>query len=102
MGDVLRVSLIQTDIVWEDKRANLDKYATILSHITGDCDLVVFPEMFTTGFSMRAEDLAECIDGETITEVKKWSRNYNVAIAGSFIARAGNVCFNRGFFIEPD
>ena len=59
MGDVLRVSLIQTDIVWEDKRANLDKYATILSHITGDCDLVVFPEMFTTGFSMRAEDLAE-------------------------------------------
>jgi len=53
--------------------------------------------MFTTGFSMRAEDLAECIDGETITEVKKWSRNYNVAIAGSFIARAGNVCFNRGF-----
>ena len=91
MGDVLRVSLIQTDIVWEDKRANLDKYATILSHITGDCDLVVFPEMFTTGFSMRAEDLAECIDGETITEVKKWSRNYNVAIAGSFIARAGNV-----------
>ena len=102
MGDVLRVSLIQTDIVWEDKRANLDKYAAILSHITGDCDLVVFPEMFTTGFSMRAEDLAECIDGETITEVKKWSRNYNVAIAGSFIARAGNVCFNRGFFIEPD
>ena len=60
--------------------------------------MVVFPEMFTTGFSMRAEDLAECIDGETITEVKKWSRNYNVAIAGSFIARAGNVCFNRGFF----
>ena len=102
MGDVLRVSLIQTDVVWEDKRANLDKYAAILSHITGDCDLVVFPEMFTTGFSMRAEDLAECIDGETITEVKKWSRNYNVAIAGSFIARAGNVCFNRGFFIEPD
>ena len=43
MGDVLRVSLIQTDIVWEDKRANLDKYAAILSHITGDCDLVVFP-----------------------------------------------------------
>ncbi len=102
MGDVLRVSLIQTDVVWEDKRANLNKYAAILSHITGDCDLVVFPEMFTTGFSMRAEDLAECIDGETITEVKKWSRNYNVAIAGSFIARAGNVCFNRGFFIEPD
>ena len=62
MGDVLRVSLIQTDIVWEDKRANLDKYAAILSHITGDCDLVVFPEMFTTGFSMRVEDLAECIE----------------------------------------
>lgn len=101
MGDVLRVSLIQTDIVWEDKRTNLNKYAAILSHITGDCDLVVFPEMFTTGFSMRAEDLAECIDGETITEVKKWSRNYNVAIAGSFIARAGNVCFNRGFLSSP-
>ena len=67
MGDVLRFSLIQTNIVWEDKRANLDKYAVILSHITGDCDLVVFSEMFTTGFSMRAEDLAECIDGETIT-----------------------------------
>ena len=54
MGDVLRVSLIQTDVVWEDKRANLNKYAAIRSHITGDCDLVVFPEMFTTGFSMRS------------------------------------------------
>ena len=101
MGDVLRVSLIQTDVVWEDKRANLNKYAAILSHITGDCDLVVFPEMFTTGFSMRAEDLAECIDGETITEVKKWSRNYNVAIAGSFIARAGNVCLIGDFLSSP-
>ena len=89
MGDVLRVSLIQTDVVWEDKRANLNKYAAILSHITGDCDLVVFPEMFTTGFSMRAEDLAECIDGETITEVKKWSRNYNVVmfvLIGDFLS----------------
>ena len=50
MGDVLRVSLIQTDVVWEDKRANLNKYAAILSHITGDCDLVVFPEMLRPVF----------------------------------------------------
>ena len=74
MGDVLRVSLLQTHVVWEDKRANLNKYAAILSHITGDCDLVVFPEMFTTGFSMEVERLADTMDGR-FGRVYRW-RNY--------------------------
>ena len=102
MGDVLRVSLIQTDIVWEDKRANLDKCAAILSHITGDCDLVVFPEMFTTGFSMNAQSLAEDVNGETISTVKCWASSLDMAVTGSFIACEDGHYYNRAFFITPD
>lgn len=102
MSDVLRVSLMQTDIVWENKQYNLAEYAAWLRGLAGRCDVAVFPEMFTTGFSMRAEELAEPTSGETITTVKSWAREYGMAIAGSFIARENGACFNRGFFIQPD
>ncbi len=100
--DTLRVALIQTDIVWEDKRANLANCAATLAHLTGDCDLAILPEMFTTGFSMNADTLAEPVEGETLTTIKRWAAEYDMAIAGSIIARDGQGCHNRGFFVTPE
>ncbi len=100
--DSLRVSLIQTDIVWEDKQANLSRCATTLASLAGRCDVAVLPEMFTTGFSMNAEALAEALDGETITTIKRWAIDYGMAIAGSYIACDEQGCFNRAFFITPE
>ena len=102
MNELLRVALVQTDIVWEDKEQNRARCAAVLERLAGHCDLVVLPEMFTTGFSMRAEALAEPVSGPTVEVLTSWARQYNLAVAGSFMAREGEVCYNRGFLVTPD
>ena len=99
MNEILRVALVQTDIVWEDKEQNLLHCAAVLEGLSGRCDLAVLPEMFTTGFSMRAEELSEPVSGPTVEALMGWARRYNLALAGSFMAREGEVCYNRGFML---
>ena len=99
----LSITLVQADIVWEDKSENLENYQRLLKGLSGMTDLVVLPEMFSTGFSMNCTDLAETNDGETIMSVKTWSAVFGFAIAGSFMAKdgLGNI-YNRGFFVTPE
>lgn len=95
----MRISLIQTDIVWENKKENLTRIEGKIQNLQGKTDLVVLPEMFTTGFSMNSRQLAETIQGETIATLKNWSRKFGYAITGSFIATENDKHYNRGFFI---
>jgi predicted amidohydrolase len=99
----LRVSLIQSDIVWEDKQKNPEHYGNLLKTIAGKSDLAVLPEVFSTGFSMHAGHLAETNDGRTISTIRFWAKEFGMAICGSFLAKSvsGKV-FNRGFFITPE
>ena len=87
MDELLRVALVQTDIIWEDKERNRERCAQVLERLSGRCDLAVLPEMFTTGFSMRAEELAEPVEGATVEALKSWAQQYGranfVTIAGS-------------------
>ncbi len=100
---MLRVSLIQSDIFWEDKQKNLDQYKSILSSLAGKTDLAVLPEMCTTGFSMQAKALAETNDENTIQTFRKCASNYGMAVCGSFIAKdIQNKFYNRGFFLTPE
>lgn len=100
----MNVTLIQHNIAWEDKKANLSYYEHVLAKLTGKTDLVVFPEMCTTGFSMNVDAMAENNDGTTLTELSRMATTYGLAIAGSFIAKnpTGNGAYNRGFFLYPD
>lgn len=98
----LRISLVQYDIVWEDKAANLDYIYNAIVSVVGKTDIVVLPEMCTTGFSMNSRSFAESNDGVTMREIKKWAQEYDVAVCGSFIAKEQEAFFNRGFFITPD
>jgi len=106
----MRITLIQNDVIWEHKLANLMYYDSLLSGLSGKTDLVVLPEMCTTGFSMQSKLMAETNNGETMTAIRQMSRNYGLAITGSFIGKdeqendtnKGFACFNRGFFIYPD
>lgn len=100
-GTILRISLLQTDIKWEDKEYNLSTLERYISELTGKTDLIVLPEMFSTGFSMNSRLLAEKADGTTIATLQKWSLRYNVALSGSFIAEDKGEYYNRGFFISP-
>lgn len=98
----MRISLIQSDIQWEHKAANLLFYESMLSGLTGKTDLVVLPEMCTTGFSMHPEKLAETNQGETLSAFRRMAAAYRFAIAGSFVAADGTDCYNRAFFVRPD
>ncbi|MEG1586472.1 MAG: amidohydrolase [Bacteroidales bacterium] len=99
--DTLTLALIQTDILWEDIPGNLNRLYPKLQFLKDKCDLVVLPEMFTTGFSMNASSLAESADGITMTTLQKWSCETGLAITGSFICEDNGKTFNRGFFITP-
>lgn len=99
---ILRVSLAQYDILWEDKSANLAKIEKIVSSLAGETDLVVLPEMCTTGFSMNSHQLAEPVTGTTVSHLSKLAQQYDIAICSSFIAIDKNKYFNRGFFITSE
>lgn len=98
----LRVSLVQTDIVWENKQENLNRIGQKIADLSGKTDLVILPEMFTTGFSMNSRNLAEDVLGNTVSLLKKWAKDYNLALCGSFIAKDQGEFYNRGFFITAD
>ncbi len=97
----LRISMVQSPIVWEDKQANWEAYKLRLEQLVGQTDIAIFPEMFTTGFSMKAKYLAETNDAETIRRLKNWASCFRMAIIGSFIAIDEGLFFNRAFFVEP-
>lgn len=101
----MKISLVQNNILWEDKKGNLSVYERLLSELSGKTDLVVLPEMCTTGFSMNALTLAEDKKGETLEAFRKMSGKFGFAIAGSMIGKDhenDSRCFNRGFFVCPD
>jgi len=96
----INVSLIQFDIAWEDKKANFDHLNHLLENL--ETDLVVLPEMFTTGFSMKAVELAEAPNGPTTQWMQEKAGNLNAAIVGSHIAKVDGQYFNRLLWVFPD
>lgn len=101
-AEELKVLILQTDIVWEDIDANIKNVEALLSESVDEFNVVVLPEMFSTGFSDNAQQLAETTDGRTMSKVKEWAAKYDSLIVGSFIAVDGGKFYNRGFAIEPD
>lgn len=102
----LRVSLIETDTVWADKQANLDQLEKSLDLVPDRTDLVVLPEMFSTGSIVddrnAAAMVAERNIDDTITRIRKIASSRNMALAGTFLAHTASQLYNRAFFIEPD
>lgn len=98
----MRVSILQIDIVWEDKQKNLQHLRSKLEELCGKTDIAILPEMFSTGFTMRSRELAEPVDGETITTLREWASTYKIALVGSYIASDQGYYYNRAFFLTPD
>lgn len=97
----IRISIVQTDIVWENKQENLRLLYEKLQSLRGTTEIVVLPEMFSTGFSMQSEMLAESNSGETLTTLKRWTSQLQLAICGSYIATDNGQFYNRAFFLTP-
>ncbi|GAB4291848.1 MAG: amidohydrolase [Marinilabiliales bacterium] len=98
----LKVTLIQTDIVWENKDENFSNYESLFNNIKQPVDLVVLPEMFTTGFTMSAKDFAEKMDGKTIKWLKKQADKLNSHVIGSIIIEENKNYYNRLLHIKPN
>lgn len=98
----LRVTLTQYDIVWGDKLANIDQIQNIVAQVSNTTDIVILPEMCTTGFTLNIEELAETCDGNTISTFGRIAKEYNVALCGSFLCRENDKFYNRSFFITPE
>lgn len=98
----MKLTIIQDIIHWADKQSNLDKTQEQLETLAGKTDLVILPEMFSTGFCTNHPELAEDMEENTVKTLKKWALNYGLAIAGSFIATENGKLYNRGFFVFPN
>ena len=97
----LNVTIVQADLHWHDAAANRDQFAKIIAELPEATDLIVLPEMFTTGFSMDVEHLAETMDGESVAWMRHTAANRNASVCGSLIISEGPDFFNRFICITP-
>lgn len=102
MQNQLKTVIIQTDLAWEDPKANRKLFKTKFEALQQDVDLVILPEMFTTGFTMNAEVVAESMDEKSVSWMMEQAQKYEVAITGSLIIEEDRQFFNRLIFAFPD
>ncbi|MFA7471633.1 MAG: amidohydrolase [Spirosomataceae bacterium] len=100
--EFLRVTLVQTDIYWEDIPANLAHLEEKLAQLTGQTDLIILPEMFSTGFTMTPENVAEPLNLVTTRWMRQMALGTNAMILGSYVAREGTHFYNRLLAVYPD
>lgn len=98
----LTVSLLQPNLVWEDRAANLELLEQQIASLPAVAQVLILPEMFSTGFSMQVERLAESMDGPTIQWLRQMARTYRKIITGSMIAEENGAYFNRLIWMQPD
>ncbi len=98
----LTFSIIQTNLFWEDKAANLSMLYEKIIGIQQKTNVVVLPEMFSTGFSMQPKLFAETMDGTTIQWMKKVASEKNIILTGSLMMKDGTDYFNRMIWMLPN
>ncbi len=98
----LIITLIQSTLYWEDIKANLSMFEEKIWEIGQPTDLIVLPEMFTTGFTMNATQLAEHPNGHTFKWMKQMASQTGATVIGSYIVRDGDYFFNRLLWVEPN
>ena len=102
MSQQLTITLLQTDLRWEDKAANLQMLEYKIGSINERTEIVVLPEMFSTGFSMQTDLLAEKMDGETIEWMRRVAKERKIILCGSIIINEDENYFNRLIWMLPN
>ncbi|MBC5834977.1 nitrilase family protein [Flavobacterium sp. F372] len=98
----MNVALIQTNIIWENPSENRKKSEEKINALKESVDLIVLPEMFTTGFTMHPNLVAETMDGATILWLKEIAKAKNCAITGSLVITENDNFYNRMVFVFPN
>lgn len=98
----MKVAIIQSDIVWENPKANRQLFEEKINAIAENVDLIVLPEMFSTGFTMNPSEVAETMQGETASWLQLMAKSKNSAITGSIIIKENDNYYNRMVFVFPN
>jgi predicted amidohydrolase len=98
----LRIALFQTDLHWQDRDANLAMLEEKIWSIQEPVDLMVLPEMFTTGFSMNARELAEPMNFTATKWMKQMAAQTGSVITGSVIIKEAGNFYNRLLWVDPE
>src|SRR6185436_19771266 len=107
---ILTITGIQSDLHWENKKANLEMFEQKIFSISQPTEIIVLPEMFSTGFSMQPEKLAETMDGQTLQWMRQVAAKKKVILTGSLIIKdsspslqnASEVYYNRLVWVLPN
>lgn len=102
MNQKLNITYIQSDLIWEDRKQNLNNFTKKINSIQNQTDLILLPEMFPTGFSMKPEPIAESMPSESLDWMRQTARKTQAAICGTLIVKEKDDYFNRLFFVKPD
>ena len=98
----MKIALFQTKLHWEDPKANRNLIQQYIDSFQEEFDLLVLPEMFTSGFTMEPKKVSETMDGETVTFLKVMASQKNFAITGSLVIEEDGKFFNRMVFVHPN
>lgn len=102
----LHITLVQSDIVWENSSANLERFEKHIQNAPHESDVIVLPEMFSTAFSMKPENIAVPLDSEVVEWIRTQSAKYNKAIIAGVatLQKSGNATknFNSLIWSEPN
>lgn len=98
----MKIAIIQTNLIWENPKANRAQLEQKINTISQPVDLIVLPEMFTTGFTMFPNDLAETMSGETVHWMREVAQTKQSAICGSIIIEENTNYYNRFVFVNPN
>ena len=98
----LKIALVQTSLVWENPEANRDSFDKRLNSISSDVDLIILPEMFTTGFTMAPEHIDPSEGQKTLVWMRQKAMEREAALVGSIVFAENGAFTNRILFVEPN
>ena len=101
MKSELNIALIQSNLVWENPEQNRIEFTNKINAISDPVDLIVLPEMFTSGFTMHPNHVAESMNGDTVLWMQKLAGLKKAAITGSLVIKENEKFYNRLLFVLP-
>jgi len=102
MSEELKIALVQSHLLWENPQANREMFNEKLASLSSNVDLIVLPEMFTTGFTMSPEKIAVEEKFKTTEWMKQWAQKCDAAVVGSIVNPEQDKIYNRLWFVHPD
>lgn len=102
MSPKLKIALVQSHLIWENPQSNREAFSKKIDSISGDVDLIILPEMFSTGFTMNPQNIDISEGTNTVEWMRKTALKKEVAIVGSIVFTENNKNFNRLFFVYPN